>query len=64
MTTAATNTRTWTVNDVADFLGVPVQTLYQWRSHRCGPPAYRVGKHLRYLPAEVMDWLREQTGRE
>lgn len=58
--TTTTDTRTWTVQDVAAFLGVPVQTLYQWRYQRTGPPAYRVGKHLRYLPDEVMAWLREQ----
>lgn len=59
--TTTTDTRTWTVHDVAAFLGVPVQTLYRWRTHRIGPPAYRVGKHVRYLPHEVMTWLRQQT---
>lgn len=55
-----TTPRTWTVNDVAEFLGVPVQT-YQWRYLRIGPPAYRVGRYLRYLPDEVMGWLHQQT---
>lgn len=61
--TTATDARTWTVHDVAEFLGLPVQTLYQWRHAGCGPPAYRVGRHLRYLPDEVMTWLRQQSGR-
>ena len=39
--------RLWTVRDVSAFLGVPVGTLYQWRYLRVGPPAYRVGRHIR-----------------
>lgn len=62
--TTATDTRTWTVTDVAEFLGVPIQTLYQWRYQRTGPPGYRVGRHLRYLPDEVVTWLRQQTDPE
>jgi excisionase family DNA binding protein len=53
--------RTWSVRDVAAYLGVPVPTLHRWRYVGTGPPAYRVGKHLRYLPAEVRAWLREQA---
>ena len=47
----------WTVNDVAEFLRVPVQTLYSWRTAGSGPPARRVGKYLRYRPNDVMRWL-------
>lgn len=46
------------VEDVADFLGVPVNTLYQWRHKGTGPTAFRVGRFLRYDPAEVRDWLK------
>jgi excisionase family DNA binding protein len=64
MTTAATRVtvagRLWTVDEVSAFLAVPVSTLYQWRHHRTGPPAYKVGRHLRYDPAEVRDWLLRQ----
>ncbi len=52
----------WTVDDVSAYLGVPVATLYQWRHHRAGPPAYKVGRHLRYDPAEVRTWLSAQGG--
>lgn len=45
------------VEDVADFLGVPVNTLYQWRHKGTGPTAFRVGRFLRYDPAEVRTWL-------
>jgi predicted DNA-binding transcriptional regulator AlpA len=52
--------RLWTVRDVSAFLGVPVGTLYQWRYMRVGPPAYRVGRHIRYDPAAVRTWLSTQ----
>jgi hypothetical protein len=54
---AVTADRLWTVHDVSAFLGVPVGTLYQWRYMRVGPPAYRVGRHIRYDPAAVRTWL-------
>ncbi|WP_405963221.1 helix-turn-helix domain-containing protein [Streptomyces sp. NBC_00723] len=43
--------------DVAELLGVPVETLYQWRRKRSGPPAFRVGRHLRYDPARLRQWV-------
>jgi Helix-turn-helix domain len=52
--------RLWTVHDVSAFLGVPVGTLYQRRYMRVGPPAYRVGRHIRYDPAAVRTWLNAQ----
>ncbi|WP_369055615.1 helix-turn-helix transcriptional regulator [Kineococcus terrestris] len=53
--------RLWTVQQVADFLAVPVTTLYQWRYLHTGPAAYRVGRHLRYDPAAVRAWLAENA---
>jgi excisionase family DNA binding protein len=53
--------RLWSVEDVADYLGVPVETLYRWRKVKYGPPAGRVGRHLRYDPADVRAWFREQA---
>ncbi|MFM9704728.1 helix-turn-helix domain-containing protein [Streptomyces galilaeus] len=43
--------------DVAELLGVPVETLYQWRRKRSGPPAFRVGRHLRYDPVRLRQWV-------
>lgn len=48
--------------DMSDLLGVPVETLYQWRTKRTGPPGFRVGRHLRYDPARVAAWVEGQTG--
>ncbi|MBA2560713.1 MAG: helix-turn-helix domain-containing protein [Propionibacteriales bacterium] len=51
----------WTITQVSQFLSVPVGTLYQWRHKGVGPPAYRVGRHLRYDPVAVRRWLVEEV---
>lgn len=52
----------WTVHDVSAYLGVPAPTLYQWRHKGDGPPAIRLGKHLRYVPEQVRSWVLDQAG--
>nr|WP_202416445.1 helix-turn-helix domain-containing protein [Pseudonocardia sp. SID8383] len=47
----------WSIQDLADYLGVPVQTVYQWRKKDYGPRGVKVGKHVRFRPAEVERWL-------
>ncbi|MER7893573.1 helix-turn-helix domain-containing protein [Micromonospora sp. NPDC094482] len=59
--TAAQPLKLWTVEDVSAYLGVPVQTLYTWRKRRIGPPAGRVGRHLRYDPDTVRAWFADQS---
>lgn len=49
--------RLWGVREVAEFLGVPPATLYQWRYHGYGPRGRRVGRYVRYDPSEVRDWF-------
>ncbi len=51
----------WGVKDAAQYLGLPVPTLYAWHSRNQGPPAYRIGRWLKYSPAEVEKWVRSQT---
>lgn len=46
--------------EVAKFLGVPVNTVYVWQTRGGGPPGYRVGRHTRYRPDEVLAWLEER----
>lgn len=53
--------RLWTVQDVADYLGVPVKTIYDWRTRDYGPNGKRIGKYVRYRPADVMTWV-DQVG--
>jgi excisionase family DNA binding protein len=51
--------KTWGPKEVSEYLGVPVQTIYQWRTRNYGPPGRRVGKRVRYLPDEVRAWFRD-----
>ena len=51
----------WDIHDVSAYLRVPVETLYLWRKKHTGPRAARVGKHLRYDPADVVAWVRDQA---
>jgi len=51
------------VDELADYLGVPVATLYQWRYRSEGPPGFRVGRHLRYRWIDVDEWISDQLRR-
>lgn len=53
--------RLWSVRDVAEFLGVPPKTLYQWRHQGHGPRGRRVGRYFRYDPADVRTWFASLT---
>jgi len=50
-----------TIEQVADWLGVPKGTLYQWRSRKQGPRAIKVGGGLRYRRTEVEAYLDQHT---
>ncbi|MFV1962996.1 MAG: helix-turn-helix transcriptional regulator [Acidimicrobiia bacterium] len=52
--------RLLTVDDLAEYLGVPVATIYAWRYHRQGPPGFRVGRHLRYRWADIEEWISDR----
>ena len=47
--------------DLARLLGVPVATLYAWKHRSLGPPALKVGRHLRWRPEDVNRWLEDQA---
>jgi excisionase family DNA binding protein len=46
-----------TAPQLARYLGVPLSTVYHWRSKREGPPGFRVGKRLQFRAADVAAWL-------
>jgi hypothetical protein len=48
----------WTAEETAAFLRVPVATLHKWRYLGKGPRGHRIGKHLRFEPAEVRRWVQ------
>jgi excisionase family DNA binding protein len=49
-----------TTQQVADYLGVPIATIYRWRYVGSGPPAIKVGRHLRVDPVDLADWVDER----
>lgn len=50
----------WSIKEVAAYLGIPVNTLYQWRSKGYGPAGRRMGKYVRYRPEDVEAWIKQQ----
>jgi excisionase family DNA binding protein len=49
------------VPELSAYLGVPVSTLYLWRTRGEGPPGFKIGKVVRYRASEVSKWLEEQA---
>lgn len=45
------------IQDLSAYLGVPVNTLYQWRTKGYGPAGRRIGKHVRYRESDVEAWI-------
>lgn len=54
--------RLLTTQELADYLSLPIKTLYEWRSSGQGPKAVKVGKQLRYPESGVRAWLAELAG--
>lgn len=52
------------VEELASELGVPVRTIYSWRSKGKGPRAATFGKHLRFRRGEVDAWCAAQMDPE
>ncbi|MER6405193.1 DNA-binding protein [Streptomyces viridosporus] len=45
-------------DDLVAMFDLPsVETVYQRRRKRTGPRGFRVGRHLRYDPADVQAWV-------
>ena len=45
--------RLLTAKELADYLAVPLATVYRWRSHGVGPRGFRVGRHVRFQWVDV-----------
>lgn len=48
------------IEDLAEFLGVPVATIYDWRVGGKGPCGVRVGRHVKFTQADVLAWIDAQ----
>ena len=60
---AAMPERLWTLDETASFLAIPPSTLYKLNHKRTGPAFFRVGRHCRYDPREVLAWLKRHAHR-
>jgi excisionase family DNA binding protein len=50
-----------TARELADYLDVPIGTVYQWASRGGGPKMIKVGRHLRARWEDVEQWLDAHT---
>lgn len=51
------NDRLYSPEQLAEYLGVPVATIYMWNHRKTGPKRISVGKHTRYRKSDVERWL-------
>nr|WP_246306408.1 helix-turn-helix domain-containing protein [Allobranchiibius huperziae] len=49
-----------TIEEAAELVRRPVNTLRFWRAQRTGPAAFIVGRRLTYLRSDVEEWLTAQ----
>lgn len=52
------------VQELADYLDVPVKTIYAWRYHGEGPRGFRIGRHVRFRWHDVQAWLTDKITTE
>ena len=48
------------VDELAEYLGVPIRTIYDWRQTGHGPRGIRIGRHLKFAVSDVTAWLDTQ----
>ncbi|MHA3722556.1 helix-turn-helix transcriptional regulator [Leucobacter sp. HY1910] len=48
------------IEELANYLGIPVATIYDWRVRGHGPRAHRLGKHLKFALSDIQTWMAEQ----
>jgi excisionase family DNA binding protein len=50
-----------TPEEIADYCGVPLSTVYRWSSRGGGPKLIRVGRHIRARWSDIDAWLDEKA---
>lgn len=53
----------WSHEKTAAFLDISESTLHQWNVKGTGPKSYKVGRHRRYNPRDVLLWLESRASR-
>ncbi len=52
------------ITELAEYLGVPVKTIYEWRQSGKGPACVRIGRHLKFAVSDVRAWVEHQREKE
>lgn len=52
------------IEELSEYLHVPVRTLYDWRLAGRGPCAIHIGRQLRYFVSDVHEWHASQREQE
>lgn len=60
LSTVPTADRLMTVEEVSNYLQVPIRTLYRWRVEGEGPLGIRIGKYVRYRRSDLDSWLADR----
>ena len=47
--------------ELAEYLGLPVTTIYDWRARGLGPVGHRFGKHVKFAVSDVRAWVANLT---
>ena len=47
------------IEELSEYLNVPVRTLYDWRLAGKGPCAVHIGRQIRYFVTDVHEWLQQ-----
>lgn len=50
--------------ELADYLDVPLKTIYAWRYRGRGPRGFRVGRHVRFRLTDVQLWVSDQVEKD
>ena len=49
--------RLLSAQELADYLDVPLKTIYAWRYRGQGPRGFRVGRYVRFRLSDVQHWV-------
>lgn len=52
------------IEDLAKEIGIPVRTVYAWRSRGLGPRGATFGRHVRFRRADVDRWIESRYDRK
>lgn len=53
--------RLLTTEELAEYLNLPIGTLYRFNYIGSGPRPIKVGRHLRYRESDIDRWLDSQA---